>query len=98
MPSCSPARAAREVYERDILRLGTACTSRSTSVVFPVPEAADTMNSRPRRGAAWPAASLDILHLLAHLLELRLGRDDQFGDIHAVGLRADRIDLAVHLL
>jgi hypothetical protein len=31
--------------------LGTACTSRSTSVVLPVPEAADTMNSNPRRSA-----------------------------------------------
>ena len=41
-------------------------TSRSTTVVLPVPDGADTMKSRPA------ARSLDILHLLAHLLELGL--------------------------
>src|SRR6476620_4376493 len=48
------------------------------------------MNSRPR--------SLNILNLLAHLLELRLGVDDQLRDAQAVGFRADGIHLAVHFL
>src|SRR5262245_43655548 len=71
------------------------------------------MNSKPRRtppgacgsGAAALAAgirarssSLDILDLLAHLLELRLCRDDQLGDAQAVGFRAHRVHFAVHLL
>src|SRR5262245_10120942 len=49
------------------------------------------MNSSPRR-------SLDILNLLAHLLELRLCRDDELRYAKTVGLRAHRVDLAVHLL
>src|SRR5205809_4975429 len=83
-------------------KLGTICTSRSTSVVLPVPDGADTMNRRPRRlpstGALAAGALLNVLHLLAHLFELRLGRNDQFRDPEAVSLRADRVDLAIHLL
>jgi hypothetical protein len=40
--------AGLDVYERDIVRFGTTWTSRSTSVVFPAPEGAETMNSSPR--------------------------------------------------
>src|SRR5688572_25300012 len=77
-------------------RLGTSCTSRSTRVVLPVPDGAETMNSRPRRAAAAPL--LDILNLLPHLLEFGLGVDDQLRNAEAVGLRADGVDLPVHLL
>ena len=56
------------------------------------------MNSRPRWPCALSAALLDILDLLPHLLELRLGVDDQLRDAQAVGLGADGVDLAVHLL
>src|SRR5688572_16383392 len=74
--------------------LGTTCTSRSTSVVLPVPDGADTMKSSPR-----PCAGLlDILHLLAHPFELRLRVDDQLRHIEAIGLGAHRIDLTVHFL
>src|SRR6476620_2455548 len=66
-------------------------TSRSTSVVLPVPDGADTMKSKPR-------CSLDILHLLAELLELGLRRDDELRHAQAVGLGPDRVDLAVHFL
>ena len=52
-------------------RSGICATSRSTTVVLPAPDGADTTNSRPRRPL------LDILHLLAHLLELRLDADDE---------------------
>src|SRR5687767_8636058 len=79
-------------------RLGTSRTSRSTRVVLPVPDGAETMNSRPRRAADGAATLLDILHLLPHLLEFGLGVDDQLGDAQAVGLRPDGVDLAVHLL
>src|SRR4051812_22249789 len=66
-------------------------TSRSTSVVLPVPDGADTMNRSPH-------ASLDILDLLAQLLELGLRRDDQLRDADTVGLGPDGVDLAIHLL
>src|SRR3954471_22339310 len=66
-------------------------TRRSTSVVLPVPDGAETMKSSPQ-------ALLDILDLLAQLLELRLRRDDQFRHADPVRLGPDGVDLAVHLL
>src|SRR5688572_25865833 len=78
-------------------RSGTRCTSRSTSVVLPVPDGAETMNSSPLALSAVEGL-FDILNLLAHPLELRLGVDDEFRHAQAVGLGADRINLAVHLL
>src|SRR3954467_15756165 len=62
------------------------------------------MNSSPRRPAARsgsrPAgvALLNVLHLLAELLELRLRGNDQFGNPEAVSLGSDGVDLPVHLL
>src|SRR5439155_14473242 len=97
--SCSPGRAARDVYDRDMHKFGIFFTSCSTSVVFPVPEGADTINSRPRFASCAGARGLfDILDLLTHLLELRLRVDDQLRHAQAVGLRSDRVHLAVHLL
>src|SRR5688572_3854223 len=78
-------------------RLGTRCTSRSTRVVLPVPDGAETMNSSPPALSAVEGL-FDILDLLAHPLELRLGVDDELRDAEAVGLGADGVDLAVHLL
>ena len=51
---------------------GTRVTRRSTSVVLPVPDGAETMKSSPR--------SLDILDLLAHLFELGLRGDHDLAD------------------
>src|SRR5262245_38434950 len=75
---------------------GVRSTSFSTTVVLPVPDGAETTKRRPR----WPcgAALLNVLHLLAHPLELRLHVDDDRRDLEAFGLRPDRVDLAVHLL
>src|SRR4051812_6355962 len=72
-------------------RFGICSTSRSTRVVFPAPEGAETMKRQP-------GGSLDILDLLAHLLQLRLRSDDQLRYAQAVGLRAHGVDLAIHLL
>src|SRR4029453_5995727 len=58
---------------------------------------AETMKSRPRRRAA-SIGLLDILDLLAHLLELGFGVDDQLRDAHAVGLRADGVAFAIYFL
>src|SRR5688572_32793333 len=77
---------------------GTARTSRSTSVALPVPDGAETMNSRPRRAGACAAPLFDILDLLSHFLEFGLGVDDQLRNAQAIGLRPDGVDLAVHLL
>src|SRR4051794_12648312 len=90
-PSCSPARGAREVNDRDRSRSGTVWTSRSTSVVLPVPDGAETTKTCPR-------LSLDILDLLPHLLEFGFRGHDEFRNRLAVGLRADGVDLAVHFL
>src|SRR5262245_45298405 len=80
-------------------KLGTRCTSRSTIVVLPVPDGAETMNSSPPPPCTWLGGRLfDILDLLAHPLELRLGVDDEFRNAQAVGLGADGVDLPVHLL
>src|SRR5688572_14854239 len=86
-------------------RFGRICTSFSTSVVLPVPDGADTMKSRPQLWALPAAcsrgddtASLDILHLFAHPLELRFRLDDQLGHVEPVRLRTDGVDLAVHFL
>ena len=56
------------------MRCGTHSTSRSTSVVLPAPEGAETMNRRPL---------LNVLDLLAHLLELGFCRNDELRDAKA---------------
>src|SRR5215212_2960366 len=93
MPGTSPARAGRDVYERDSDKSGTTCTSRSATVVFPVPDGAEITNRRPRR-----PGSFDILHLLAHLLELGLQRDDRLGHRRTFRLGTDGVHFAIHLL
>src|SRR4029077_1838766 len=75
-------------------RPGSSSTRRSTSVVFPAPDGAATLKRHPRGRAGL----LDILDLLPHFLEFRLGRDDELRDAKSIGLRAHRVDLAVHLL
>src|SRR5207249_3881702 len=52
---------------------------------------------RPRP-APPPCALLKILHLFAHLLDQALRRERRLADLEVVGLRGDRVDLAVQLL
>src|SRR5829696_7860917 len=85
-------------------------TRRSTTVVFPVPDGAETTNSRPRRVPAGSGRSapdgdavsgpplLDILDLFPHLLEFGLERHDQLRHRRAFGLGPGRIHLAIHFL
>src|SRR5215216_2101664 len=77
---------------------GRSCTRRSTSVVLPVPDGAETMNSSPRRPGGAAPSLLDILDLLSHLLELRFRVDDQLRDADAIRFCTDGVDLAVHFL
>ena len=59
---------------------------------FRAPEGAESTRSSPG------PRSLDILHLLPHALDLRLGAHHDGGDLCALRLRADGVHLAVHLL
>src|SRR4051812_48763314 len=67
--------------------------SRSTTVVLPVPEGADTTTSSPRR-----SGSFDILHLLADPFELGFRVDHPLGSLGALDLGSDGVDLPIHLL
>ena len=51
MPSHSPGRGRPRRVRARQARSGTTWTSRSTTVVFPVPEGAETTNSSPRAAA-----------------------------------------------
>src|SRR4030095_5490558 len=93
-PSPPRPRPGGDVYDSDRTSVGQTSTSRSTTVVLPVADGADTTNNRPRDGDAL----LDILDLLAHALELRLGRNHELDRLAAFNLRPDGIDLAIHLL
>ena len=62
------------------------------------PETSDERNRQRARNARVRRASLDILHLLPHPLDLRLELDDRVGDREVLRLRSDRIYLARHLL
>ncbi len=63
-------------------------------VDFPAPEGAEMTKRIPRRFML----SLGILHLLADTLQFRFGGDDLAGDLRGIGLRADGVALAEHLL
>src|SRR5688572_2396195 len=56
------------------------------------------MNSRPRGPSGAVGGSLNVLDLLAHLLELGLGRGDELRDAQTIGLRTHGVYFAVHLL
>src|SRR2546428_649894 len=68
----------------------------------PRPSAAPSvpMSGSPSRPPPGPsrARSLKILHLRAHLLDQALRCERRLTDLEVVGLRGDRVDLAVQLL
>src|SRR6478736_3762592 len=76
-------------------RFGRICTSRSASVVLPVPDAAEMMNSSPRPGSG---TLFNILDLLAHPLQFGLGLNDDLRHLQAVSLRADGVHFPIHFL
>src|SRR4029077_19689384 len=71
-------------------------SSMRESVVLPAPEGEDSTSIRPRRAIAAP--SLDILHLLAHLLDGALQVDADARELDVGRFRAQRIGLAIELL
>src|SRR5258708_33896424 len=90
LPSVSLGRGGRVVCETLKVRPRAAPRSLSLSVVFPAPLGDDRIRSRK--------SSLDILHLLAHPLDLRLHLDDGVRDRRVGALGADGVRLARHLL
>ena len=66
-------RFLRVVCEIDISMPGSASSSRRASVVLPAPEGDDSTSMRPLlRDARSIAPSLDVLDLLAQLIDHRL--------------------------
>src|SRR3954469_1958635 len=90
-PCCSPCRGARVVYEIERWMFGSRLSSSFTSEVLPAPEGATTTNRLP-------LASLNVLHLLAHLLDehLELHRDARHVVRDRLGTQG--VGLAVQLL
>src|SRR5262249_50955607 len=82
--------------ETEKRRSGCRPSSLFLSVVFPAPEGDDRM--RRRKSSAPRSGSLDILHLLAHPLDLRLHLDHRVRDGAVLRFRADSMDLARRLL
>ena len=83
--------------------LRSAVSSMRDSVVLPAPDGDDSTSIRPRRAiglGSWHARhrSLQVLHLLAELLDHGLELQADIGQLDVVGLGAQRIRFAVELL
>src|SRR5262245_40049323 len=80
----------------------SAASSRRDRVVLPAPDGEDNTRASPRRAIGAPPAcspaSLNVLHLLAHLIDHGLELEPGAGHVRIVGLRAERVGLAVELL
>src|SRR5690606_34262154 len=93
-----------------MVRFGSSWSRRREIVVLPAPEGEDRTSISPRRwmcdGSAASAASigrlsvalLNVLHLLAELLDDGLQVQADTGQLQVAGLGADRVRLAVQLL
>src|SRR5688572_3060038 len=90
-PSRSPARGWRVVCEIEKRSRSTSASTRERTVDFPAPDGPDTTRRLGSR-------SLNVLHLLAHALDLLLERDHRVHHLRRRGLAADGVDLAPHLL
>src|SRR5947207_13496451 len=101
MPSASPTRGLRVVTDTDISNSGSRASRRRDNVVLPAPDGDDSTSSKPRRGSSggdglWRL--LDILHLLAKLIDDGLERKPGPDQGRVGRLGAPRIGLAVELL
>src|SRR3954470_12348555 len=101
MPSRSPTRGGRVVYETDRRMPGSRSSRARTRLVLPPPDGAATTKRLPRTAARVPvpaAASLNILHLLAHLLDEDLQLERGIRKLGVDGFRAEGVRFAVQLL
>src|SRR5690606_28362437 len=77
----------------------SASSRRRASVGWPAPDGQDRTSMMPRRSMVGECtASLDVLNLLTHPLDLRLELQAQAGDAAVVGFRAERVGFAIDLL
>src|SRR5262245_600634 len=80
----------------------SALSRRRASVVLPAPEGEDKTNSRPRLSIFGSGecglVSLNVLHLLAHLIDHRLQFQAGARRLLVVGLGAQGIGFAVELM
>ena len=100
------ARPRRPGGDRDRHRELAVLRQQGSAIVdLPAPDGEDSTSIRPRR--AMPPArrrrssigsSLDVLHLLAHLLDGRLQVEADAGQLDVAGLGAERVGLAIELL
>src|SRR5438874_934056 len=97
MPSTSPDRGARVVWETEKWRwmpIGSSCLRAwLMSVVFPAPEGPETMNKVP---SGWKL--LDILNLLPDALDLGFQFYNEGSEHRRARFGAHRVDFAQHLL
>src|SRR5215510_7141470 len=101
-PFFSLARGARVVWETLKRSSGKLARSFLVSVVFPAPLGDDKMRRTKPESCAitWGKARtlLDVLHLLAHALDLGFHLDHGVGERGIGALGADRVCFAHHLL
>src|SRR6185369_9164646 len=104
MPAVSPGRFCRVVAETDMASCGSGDKSLREIVVFPAPEGEESTSIRPRRCTSTNPVitprtpSLDILDLLAQLLDRRFELNAEIGQGEIGALRAQRIGFAVEFL
>src|SRR3569623_574806 len=108
MPAVSPGRFWRVVAETDMVRLGSRPSSLREIVVLPAPEGEERTSISPRRltsmnpedpvGLLIKPSSLDVLDLLAQLLDRRLQVDPDAGEADIGALGTERVGLAVEFL
>src|SRR6476660_2277884 len=102
LPSISPGCGGRVVTDTDMASEASVSISRPASVVLPAPEGEDSTKSSPRLsirgGGACGLVSLNVLHLLSHLIDHRLQFQAGAGGFFVVGFGAQGIGFAVELL
>src|SRR5580698_5037436 len=84
---------ARVVAETESVMSLSLSSKRRDSVVLPAPDGEDSTSISPRR-----LISLDILRLLAELVDHGLERQPRAGKRDVGGFRAQRVGFAVELL
>src|SRR5579872_2460629 len=92
-PSCSPGRGSRVVADTESTSPPFSAIKRRESDVLPAPDGLETISINPRRDA-----SLDILHLLAQLIDRRLEFEPDGRKRGRGRLRTQRVGLAHELL
>src|SRR5262245_62411455 len=98
MPSSSPLRFTRVVCEIDMAIPGSVSTSRRAIVVLPAPEGEDRTSMSPLLAMPFPISLLDVLDLLAQLVDDGLEFEPGPRDFDIEGLRADRIGLEIEIV